>query len=180
MDIPFPKVASRGIIDVLLGADHYHLMCTKQELVGKLNEPYARLCPLGWTAIGRISVNQHSNQGQTRFLHSFRIQQAMEAGVVYEQSNDVNATLKQFWDLETMGITPKSPGVTANEELAWTKVCSSLKFDGERYEVSVPWKEDRPSLSDNRRLAERRLESTERKLMKDEAVATLYQQVIDD
>ena len=45
--------------------------------------------------------------------------------------------------------------------------------------MSVPWKEDRPSLPDNRRLAEQHLESTEQKLVKDEAVATEYR-VIDD
>ena len=99
----------RGGIDVLLGTDHYHLMYPKQEVVGKPNQPYARLCPLGWTAIGRVSVNKHAIQGQTRFLHSFRSQQTMDAEVVDERSNNGNATLEQFSYLETMGIIPTSP-----------------------------------------------------------------------
>ena len=45
--------------------------------------------------------------------------------------------------------------------------------------MPVPLMEDRPFLQDNRQLAEQRLESTERKLMKDEAVATPYQRVTD-
>ena len=46
--------------------------------------------------------------------------------------------------------------------------------------VAVPWKEDRPRLISNRPLAERRLEQVERKLAKDEKIATAYQQVIDE
>ena len=70
-DIPFPKVAARGIIDVRLGADHYHLMYLEQEVVGKPDEPYARLCPLGWTAVDRIGAKGNPKQGEARFLHSF-------------------------------------------------------------------------------------------------------------
>ena len=53
--IPFPQLARRGTIDVLLGADNHELMTTIKEIPGKRNEPSARLCPLGWTAIGRIN-----------------------------------------------------------------------------------------------------------------------------
>ena len=53
-DIPFPHLAEKGVIDVLLGSDYYHLMFPMQEIRGQEDEPAARLCPLGWTAIGRI------------------------------------------------------------------------------------------------------------------------------
>ena len=46
-DIPFPKLANWGKIDVLLGADNYHLMYPKKEVLGGAGEPCARLCPLG-------------------------------------------------------------------------------------------------------------------------------------
>ena len=46
-DIPFPSLAKKGIIDVLLGSDYYHLMFPMQEIRGKEDEPAARLCPLG-------------------------------------------------------------------------------------------------------------------------------------
>ena len=53
-------------------------------------------------------------------------------------------------------------------------------FDGKRYQVAVPWKEERPCLVSNRPLAERRLQQAKRKLAKDEKMATAYQQVIDE
>ena len=46
-DIPFPKLANRSKIDVLLGTDNYHLMYPKKEVLGGAGEPCARLCPLG-------------------------------------------------------------------------------------------------------------------------------------
>jgi len=52
--ILFPSLTERNRIDVLLGADHYELMYSMKELTGGPNEPCTRLCPLGWTAIGRF------------------------------------------------------------------------------------------------------------------------------
>ena len=37
---------------------------------------------------------------------------------------------------------PLSP----EEKLAFDKVNESIRFDGERYEVAVPWKHERPEL----------------------------------
>ena len=39
-DIPFPHLAEKQVIDVLLGSYYYHLMFPMQE-----DEPAARLCP---------------------------------------------------------------------------------------------------------------------------------------
>ena len=66
-------------IDVLLGTDNYHLMYPEKEVVGGVGEPCARLCPLGWTAVGRI--NNMENTGadhNTCLCHTFRMQQFVE------------------------------------------------------------------------------------------------------
>ena len=69
---------------------------------------------------------------------------------------------------------------TSGEESARKKFSESRTFDGKRYQVAVPWKEERPCLINNRTLAERRLQQVERKLVKDKKAAAAYQQVIDD
>ena len=38
-DIPFPKLANWGKIDVLLGTDNYYLMYLKKEVLGGAGEP---------------------------------------------------------------------------------------------------------------------------------------------
>ena len=46
-DIPVPKLANRETIDGLLGTDNYDLTYPKEEVIGGVAEPSARLCPLG-------------------------------------------------------------------------------------------------------------------------------------
>ena len=104
-DMPFLKLANREKIDVLLGTNNYHLMYPKKEVIGGAGEPCARLCPLGWTAVGRINMEDTGADHNTSSCHTFRMQQFGEVAPTVEQSNDLNAMLKRFWDLETMGIT---------------------------------------------------------------------------
>ena len=204
-DMPFPKLATKGFIDVLLDSDYYNLMFPMREIRGKEDEPSGRLCPLGWTAIGRIGKSEQSPQSaNTGCLHTFRAQLAspdMLPTVLESNEADLNTTLfclnclstllvskftimikkkrtKRFWDLETIGITVQTSekgGMTLDEKLAWKKVEQSLTYNGERYEVAVPWKSERPSLENNRPIAERRLKLVENKLLKHTHLAHAYQ-----
>ena len=87
---------------------------------------------------------------------------------------DLNYLLKQFWSLEV-----KQP-LFPKEKLAFDKVNESIRFDGERYEVAVPWKYERPELPPNWEMAEKHLHTVEKKLMQDEKLAQAYQSVVDD
>lgn len=92
----------------------------------------------------------------------------------------MNTTLKRIWDLETMGIIPSRPVMTPDKSVAWRKVSESMKFEHDHCVVAVPWWDDRPSLQHNRPLAEKRLKSTEPKLVKDPAKAEVYQKVMEE
>ena len=57
----------------------------------------------------------------------------------------------------------------------------SMKFDNDHYVIAVSWRDDQPSLQKNRPLAEKRLKSTKRKLVKGPAIAGAYQKkIIED
>ena len=187
-DIPFPHVAEKGVIDVLLRSDYYHLMFPMQEIRGQEDEPAARLCPLGWTAIGRIGKSTHprgtgcANNG---YLHTFQSQILSPdiVDIVNTSDEELNITLKRFWDLETVSIVTQiqeETEMTPLERIARKKVEQSLTYDGARYEVAVPWKHERPNLPNNREIAERRLQQVEKKLKMDRNLANVYQGVIDD
>lgn len=90
----------------------------------------------------------------TSLCHTFRTQQFGELTLTVEQSDDLNAVLKRFWDLETMGITPPKPVMTPDESVAWHKVSESIKLENDHYVEAVPWRNERPSLPNNRNLAE--------------------------
>ena len=114
----------------------------------------------------------------TGLIRTFRIQQSEETSAL--QDDDLNDTRRKFWELEHVGILSAKKQFSPDEQAAWEKVSESRVFDGKRYQVAVPWKEERPRLASNRPLAERRLQQVERKLAKDEKIATAYQQVIDE
>ena len=70
--------------------------------------------------------------------------------------------------------------MTPHEKIAQKKVEQSLTYKGERYEVALPWKHERPNLSNNRQMAETRLELVEKKLLKYTQLASAYHGVIDE
>ena len=47
-----------------------------------------------------------------------------------------------FWELESLGIKTQ-------EECAYDKFLEDTKFNGDRYEVKLPWKEEHELLPDN-------------------------------
>ena len=96
------------------------------------------------TAIGTIDVYERHGACNTGFFHTYQMQRL--------DSNDgeLNNLLKQFWSLEAIGITPQGDRqLTPDERLAVNKVNETLRFNGERYEVAVSWKNDRPQLPSN-------------------------------
>ena len=108
-EIPFPTLAKGNQIDVLLGADHYELLYLMKEIVGNKNEPVARLCPLGWTVVGKIEQRNKTGLYHTTFSHAFRIHADQSATKdIPNEYSDLNSTLKRFWELESIGITPKN------------------------------------------------------------------------
>ena len=52
-DIPFPGMAHRRGIDMLIGVDQASLQFSIKEVIGHYGEPIARLTPLGWTCVGK-------------------------------------------------------------------------------------------------------------------------------
>ena len=65
------------------------------------------------------------------------------------------------------------------EILAMSKVEKSRRWIGERYDVAIPWKEEFPSLPDNREEAERRLFSLEKNPFKKPEVARRYKEAMN-
>ena len=103
-DIPFPNLAQKGVIDVLLGSDYHHLMFPMQEIRGQENERAARLFPLGSTAIGRIGQSKQPKGApcaNTGYLHTFRAQSKFPDVIhtLMEPEEELHSTLKRFWDL---------------------------------------------------------------------------------
>ena len=69
---------------MLIGIDYADLHLSKKEIHGEPGQPIARLTPLGWTCVG-VTVQ---DDNPTSFILYF--------------ANDVNATLRKFWEVESV------------------------------------------------------------------------------
>ena len=77
-----------------------------------------------------------------------------------------------------MGTNQISSVMNDEEKLAVNKVRQSLTNDGERYQVAVPWRHEHPTLEANYKMAVRRLENTEKRLLRLKDVGEEYQKII--
>ena len=92
--IQFPKLSSRPVIDLLIGTDYSDLHYSLRDIKGQPGEPIARLTPLGWTCNG--SPEDSHIEGQETHFSTFFSQDR-------EQMNEVNDTLRSFWEIEASG-----------------------------------------------------------------------------
>ena len=79
--------------------------------------------------------------------------------------------LRQFWELESMGINPI-------EESVHARFTREIKFRDGRYEVNLPWRESHPKLPENYELCVNRLHSLYRRLQRDPELLEAYDGVI--
>ncbi|KRY54896.1 hypothetical protein T03_8692 [Trichinella britovi] len=92
--------------------------------------------------------------------------------------NEIEQTLKKFWELDSIGIKPQDENPSQDSVSA--KFHSNLAHDGSRYTVGLLWKPGEIRLSNNRSLAEQRLQAIERSIMKDPAKQLAYSTGIEE
>ena len=168
--LPFHKLGSRPIVDILIGLDCAELHFSFKDVRGKPGQPVARLTPLGWTCIGAIEDEQHDSI-TTNFVRTYFV-------VGQTDLNKVNATLRKFWEIDSSG-TENPPVLTSEDEAILQKAQQSIRFVNGHYKIAIPWKQDKVILPDNYSMALSWLQSLEKCLAKNPEVAKTYQEVID-
>ena len=81
--------------------------------------------------------------------------------------------LKNFWELESLGILPAEPSVYDNFK-------QSIKFDDGRYEVCLPWRSEETRPPSNFQLAKRRLQGLLKGLRHHPEVLQEYNAIIQE
>ena len=169
--IPFWKPNS-GTIDILIGLDYAFLHQTVKEVYGGSNEPFARLTPLGWTCIGKTKVISKC-MPNSRFVNTFFLDNKKDLNVL-------NNSLKKFWETEEFEVSdPRKQLSVENQEVMELLNKTIRRTDGnKRYQVPIPWKDNKKCLENNYDMALQRLTNTEKQLKKREQVKEGYQEVI--
>ena len=166
--IRFPTLGQKQKVDLLIGVDYANLHMSYTEVCGNPGEPIARLTPLGWTCIGDPNPEAIET---TQFIGACYFARDKQE---YEQYEQINSTLKQFWEVEHSGILDSKLPLKAEDKHATEIATDSLTFSDDHYEVAIPWKAGAPKLANNYRMAKQRLENTEKKLTKNPEVAQTY------
>ena len=91
----------------------------------------------------------------------------------------INSTLKQFWEIENVQSPHDAPIVRIEEQFAMKKVESTLSFENQMYRVGIPWKSDARALTNSYEMALRRLKNTEKRLKKSTDVEQAYKKCIE-
>ncbi|XP_022799862.1 uncharacterized protein LOC111337764 [Stylophora pistillata] len=147
-----------GPVDLLIGIDHarMHTGETRQS-----EHLVARNSPLGWVVFGTTA-----SKGQ-------------EKGRLFFVNYAAPVDLSEFWSTESMGVSARSSDCSMDKltqlEREEKKIIeNSCKKVGNQWTIPYPWKTDPKLLPDNRSQAMKRLEATERRLMKNQANAKAY------
>jgi hypothetical protein len=159
-NVEFPRVEANSKVDMLIGLDYAELHSSNQEIRGRPGEPIARLTPLGWTCVGIPSPS--SSPLQTNFARTYFIQD--EAELVL--------TLRKFWEVEE--VNSERYCMSSNDRQLMQQARETMEYSNGRYTVAIPWKDGGPELPNNYEMAAKRLENTERRLLKDPTVQHSY------
>ena len=161
-------IGSRLEIDILIGSDHYWKLVTGQ-VVKQDGGPTAIKTHLGWVLSGPAEGLQQEtviNLISTHSSHMLRVDSITEP-------ESLDAGLKRFWELESLGILKE-------ENPVQQQFSQRISFKGGRYEVHLPWKSAHPPLPDNYDLCRNRLGGLLNRLRQDPEKLQQYDAVIQD
>ncbi|XP_068712813.1 uncharacterized protein [Montipora foliosa] len=112
-----------------------------------------------------IQVDRH----QSNLVTTHVLKSAVNPVDVTNETLDGN--LKTFWELESLGIKPRTLYETFQEQIS---------FKNNRYEVHLPWKTPHPSLPDNYELNRKHLENLLKRLRQEPEILKEYDSVIKE
>ena len=147
-----------GHIDLLIGIDQAKLHTGETREAGNV---VARHSPLGWVVFGAVPGKQS------------------EASHVYHIKLETPVDMTDFWTTESMGVSVKpcscEAGKLSQIEREEAKIIEeSCEKKGSQWLIPYPWKKDPRQLPNNKSQAMKKLEATERRLLRNPDHAAAY------
>ena len=159
-------------IDVMIGADFVHCFLLDQVVRGEQPlSPVAILTRFGYVLSGPVQVPSRNTCSSNITVSHVLKTDAM----IFQRDNEVNEQLKEFWNCESLGIQNDNvPFKTENV------MEGKINFKENRYEVSLPVKEEIVSIPYNYPVAKKRLMSLVNRLKSKPDLFEQYNCVIED
>ena len=136
-----------GELKVILGQDCYHLHRAIEHRKCGNAKPWAVRTKLGWMLSGPLPQHEAAKLAT----------ESLVADV-----DPLADQVKSWWSLESYASNCSVSGRSKEDDKALEMLKATTKFDGERYEVGLLWKNAKPHLPNNYSSAVSQLKSLER------------------
>ena len=160
---------SEDSIEVLMGSDYYWDFVASEIARGDFG-PTAVNSKFGWLLSGPTEsvINQETT------VTNLTIAGNSNSLFYYAQDTLVD-TLKQFWETDSNGIKEVSEITKSHDGFN-----EQVRFNRQRYEVPLPWRDNHPAISSDYELCVNRLKSLQRKLLKEPELIRECNQIIEE
>ena len=162
-------------VDIMIGADYYWSIVQNHVVRGEPHGPVAVRTRLGYVLSGPVNVPGASQQTSVNVSYTMKT----ESCIVKEHLDPEDVSLKEelgrFWDYETLGIKGKE-----EEDEFYENYLKKVRFNGNHYEVSLPFRDEHPTIPDNYLLARNRLSSSLKRLRSKPELLQQYDNVIKE
>ena len=147
-----------GHIDLLIGIDQAKLHTGETRQAGNV---VARHSPLGWVVFGEVL----GKQSETSHVYNIKLETPVD--------------MTDFWTTESMGVSVQPCNCEAGKlsQVEWEEakiIEESCEKIGNQWLIPYPWKRDPRQLPNNKSQAMKKLEATERRLLKNPDHAAAY------
>ena len=162
--------ANDDSIDILIGSDYYWNIVQGETIRSDSESgPIAVRSKLEWI------LSAPSGESTESDITVSNLAITGEFEHYFNETDQLENTLRKFWDTEADEV--KDSDVDATDQ----PFLRELVYDGKRYEVGLPWKENVTQMSDHYNLCFNRLKSMERKLQNGRPeLLTKYDRIIRD
>ncbi|XP_062557612.1 uncharacterized protein LOC134222478 [Armigeres subalbatus] len=169
-DLSLPK-QSVSISQLATNMDNCRLGHASRSIEGSENEPVASKTRLGWMVYGPCSIESGTIISSNSGHHSFHI-----CACVNEEDKDLNAAMKEYFSIESLGVSAASKSLPSkDEERAMQILSTETRLIGNRYETGLLWRYDQIMLPCNRGMAMNRLACLQKRLRRDPELAVAMQ-----
>ncbi|KAL9976468.1 hypothetical protein ACROYT_G013775 [Oculina patagonica] len=160
-------------VDILIGADYYWSVVQNHVVRGEIHDPVAIRTRLGYVLSGSVNVaNSCQSPSSVNMSHVMKTECMVVEEDFVSKNDSLKNELSKFWDYDTLGVK--------EEEEFLGDYLTKVKFNGVRYEVFLPFKEEHPVIPDNYLLAQNRLASSLKRLKAKPDILQQYDTVIKE
>ena len=152
-------------VTLLIGQDCPEALMPLTTIPGGKGEPYTVMTPLGWSVSGPVSNSTVKVPPASHYISN--------GDLLHEK-------VERFWKIESSGIYEQEKGMSVEDHRVLELWDKNVSFSDGHYTLPIPFKNPALKPPDNQPMAEKRLSSLKRKLLKNYDLHRKYTEGMND